>query len=258
VEAIRMGSDAFNFATPFVSKSDKSLINITYTSANGAMINTAIYFDSADFNAPPKAGKYFFDRQSMVVFQGALFADARYLVRNGSSFYISQKKIDTNIPLLFGSDGDDGKWAPFHPDQQMRIDTTGSSYQTRNFDDITAVGIVIGMHQTVSDRLWLKFQTFRLALSNTSGRSPLQQHAALQHQSAMAFGARMTNTAITFNRPPHGKLMLYDISGRSIMQWHADGRISSFALRQPLAPGLFLLRGKDLQGRSWTTRVMAR
>lgn len=258
VEAIRIGSEAFNFATPFVSKSDKSLINITYTSAKGAMINTAIYFDSADFAAPPQAGKYFFDRQSMVIFQGATFGNARYLVRNGSSFYISQKKIDTNIPLLFGSDGDDGKWAPFHPDQQMRIDTTGSSYQTRNFDDITAVGIVIGMHQTVSDRLWLKFQTFRLALSNTSGPSPVLHNSALQRQGGVAFGARIANTSIQFNQPPHGSLVLYDISGRTIMQWHADGRRNTFALPQPLAPGLFLLRGKDLQGNSWSSRVIAR
>lgn len=82
----------------------------------------------------------------------------RWLVRDGTAFYVSEATITPDADLTFASDGDDGNWAPFDPAANMDFDEAAAVFASMNFTDITAAGIYVdGGVPLDGKRRWLTF-----------------------------------------------------------------------------------------------------
>jgi len=73
----------------------------------------------------------------------------RYLVRDGSNWYISAETIDNFGVIYFESDSNDGLWAPVDLEAMiaaneplpMLLDSEHDSYRAINFTNVTAIGV---------------------------------------------------------------------------------------------------------------------
>jgi hypothetical protein len=114
-----------------------------------------MYWDKADFLAPWNAQPVQFTTLSRfdltIHNNNSHMEDAvgRWLVRDGSTFYLSEATFQfpqgngTVTPsLTFASDTDDGNWAVYSP-SGLNIDFNGTSFTAQNFADVTAVGFYV-------------------------------------------------------------------------------------------------------------------
>jgi hypothetical protein len=126
---------------------------------DAATLHGCLFFDSADFHGaddgPFTFGKYSVLRIKLDRHPGSL----RFLVRNGTDYFVSEVPIDQSGELRFRSDDDDGKWAPYHPASSLNFDNS-QAFATRNFDTITGIGIVIDIDSGSGTRYWLSLLEF--------------------------------------------------------------------------------------------------
>ena len=135
-------------------------LNIEYNPGGLGTMNGFIFVDKADFVHGGDSATVTFDSSSslrlreVARFQG--FDDVRWLVRDGSNFYVSEQKPNASngYTLTFASDTNDGNWASFDPYASYDFDEA-TTFQSRNFTNITAVGLYLGRDIPDGDRQWL-------------------------------------------------------------------------------------------------------
>lgn len=69
--------------------------------------------------------------------------NARWLVREGTQWYVSQSALAGGTGdkvLTFASDSSDGNWAPVNPDGNLNLNLAGLTYSARNFSNLTGFG----------------------------------------------------------------------------------------------------------------------
>lgn len=122
------------------------------TSVNG---HIAVYWDYRDFLGASAGVPVQFTTSSSFTMtvhnNNSHLEDAigRWLVREGSQFYLSQQffslPISTgsaNPSLTFASDGSDGSWVQYNP-TGLAIDSNDMGFTPQNFSNVTAVGFYV-------------------------------------------------------------------------------------------------------------------
>lgn len=114
-----------------------------------------------------------------------LVTNGRWLVRNGTQWYISQAAMPSGTSdkvLTFSVSGDDGMWAPVDPSTatNMNLDLAADTYTTQNFTDLTAVGFYLENDLAPSTsssqaRVWWYVDQFRVDAVVASAATPYEQ-----------------------------------------------------------------------------------
>ncbi|MGC9453914.1 MAG: PEP-CTERM sorting domain-containing protein [Phycisphaerae bacterium] len=117
-----------------------------------------VYFEAAF------AGSYWLDSSSSMSIDTARFeslGQVRWLVRNGSDFYVSQSLISGDTTLA-GSDLVNEMWAAFDPVADVNFDAAGASFSTATGDltDLNAFGLVTDKDELSGVRHWLEIRGF--------------------------------------------------------------------------------------------------
>ena len=109
------------------------------------------FWEQADFLTLQTGNLGFTTASNLLVrFDSTLqgITEARWVVREGSTFYLSEATIDTSTAnstrtLTFASDASDGNWAVYSPSTStLDLDAT-ASFSSQNFSNITAVGFYL-------------------------------------------------------------------------------------------------------------------
>lgn len=123
---------------------DNDPLNMHYT----------MYWDKADFLAPFNSQTIALDTNSrldLTIHNNNSHMDdavGRWLVRDGSTFYLSEQTLSfpaagsQTQSLTFASDAFDGNWAVYTP-SGLDIDFNGVTFTAQNFTNITAVGFYV-------------------------------------------------------------------------------------------------------------------
>lgn len=142
-----------------VNNSSGDQIDLRVQYANS--FHGCLFFDSTDFHGeagqPFTFGKYSVLRIKLDRHPGWL----RFLVRNGTEYFVSQVPVDQSGELRFRSDDDDGMWAPYDPAVSLNFDNA-QAFESRNFDNITGIGFVIDVDAGDGVRYWLRLQEFEV------------------------------------------------------------------------------------------------
>lgn len=120
------------------------------------------YFDKADFLQGGATQAVQFDALSNLTFSTLRLenlGEVRFLVREGSTFYVSEATVGSKT-LAFPGHTRDGNWAVFDPATELNLDAAAASFGPQNFTDITAVGLVIDQDQIANARHWLQLDNF--------------------------------------------------------------------------------------------------
>jgi hypothetical protein len=84
----------------------------------------------------------------------------RWLVRDGETFFVSENPaplgINQSTSLVFSSSSDHGRWAVYDPtaNANLDFDQAGATFATRQFTDVTAIGIFFERDTYNTDRAW--------------------------------------------------------------------------------------------------------
>jgi PKD repeat protein len=95
----------------------------------------------------------------------------RWLVRDGSQYYVSQTTLTPSsgsVIYSIPSENDDGSWALYTPASDLNFDASTASYLTRNFSQITAVGLIIDNDSPNASRHWIQFTDFEVIADITA------------------------------------------------------------------------------------------
>jgi PKD repeat protein len=130
-----------------------------------------------------------------------IVGNGRFLVRNGTQWYVSQAALASNTSdklLSFTTDTADGNWAPVDPAAavNLNLDLTAVVYAPQNFDDLTGVGFYLENDlATGAARAWWYVDQFRVDAVAASPLTPYQQFQA----SAFPTGTPVEHTAPAFD-----------------------------------------------------------
>ncbi|MEM1325670.1 MAG: PKD domain-containing protein [Bacteroidota bacterium] len=145
----------------FLNKNNGDALSLRYQESSLADFHGVIYFDKADFLNSGNTNAVSFDATSSIAFNTTRFerlGDVRWLVREGSTFYVSQVTTGDDGSLTFTSNTDDGNWAVYDPATDIDFDAT--SFSPQNFSDITAIGLVIDKDNYGTGRHWFELKSF--------------------------------------------------------------------------------------------------
>lgn len=131
---------------------------------NTDTLHGCLFFERSSFLSDPATpvtfGKYSVIRLKLDRHPGSL----RFLVRNGDDYFVSEITPDQTGELRFRSDDDDGKWAAYDPETSLNFDET-RPFVSRNFDNITAVGLMIDVDNGNGRRYWLRLKEFEVKIN---------------------------------------------------------------------------------------------
>ena len=145
-----------------------------------------IYFDKTAFAGVAAGDKLSFNQRStLFCVSGGM---GRWLVRQRGVFYVSEKTIAASASLSFDTDADDGRWALYDPAADLDFNAATAVFETRNFDDLDAVGFVLDS-DTYGGFFWLKFSHFiaDFALNATDNGTPRAAFTATPSAGAFNF-----------------------------------------------------------------------
>jgi PKD repeat protein len=134
-------------------------------------VHGLIYFDKADLPGLLPGDKLSFSLLS------SLYANTggmgRWVVRQQGVFFVSEVTITSSTSLNFASDTDDGRWATYDPAADLNFDSATALFESRNFDDISAVGFLIDS-DAYSTSFFLRFSQFGadFAVNRADNSSP--------------------------------------------------------------------------------------
>lgn len=150
---------------------DKVGIRFDPTDPISANVTTVWFWDKADFRNGADSSLVSFGEGSELVLP-ALFdvfgGGYRWLVRNGSQYYVSQTAIDNNA-LAAQLDSDEiaaELWAEYNPvpgSYDMDFDASTAVFATPSsaLTDITAIGMIWDLNNFGANRRWTSWTTFR-------------------------------------------------------------------------------------------------
>lgn len=174
-----------------------------------------IYFDKSSFAVAPGDKLSFSQHSSLYAQTGGM---GRWLVRQRGVFFVSEKTIASSASFNFSKDSDDGRWAIYDPATNLDFDAANATFETRNFDDIDAVGFVLDF-DTYGGFFWLKFSQFvaDFALNATDNPTPVAAFTASPGTGAFNFITTLDGTP---SADPGGEVTFYawdfdDASGGS-------------------------------------------
>jgi PKD repeat protein len=87
----------------------------------------------------------------------------RWLVREGSQFYVSQSVMSVasnSSSLTFATDHQDSAWAEYNPSTELNFDANVANFLPRDFTDITAAGFILDKDNYESARHWFNAGTY--------------------------------------------------------------------------------------------------
>ncbi len=92
------------------------------------------------------------------------YKEARFVVRNGDHFYISENSFGGELHTLFRVKPLDTRWAVYEPKAPYEIsfDPQTADFQPRNFDNVTAAGWWIAKPDLGPASLWVKWYAFSM------------------------------------------------------------------------------------------------
>lgn len=170
---------AYNDASPenfddYDQSSDGDL-SIRFQTSDGTSrsFDMVMYWDKADFlNGYDAAGPISLDADSYFRFAApySLPGATRWLVRDGTQFYVSEGTIGSGVIWLTGDALMDMRWEAFSPDG---VDPTGLDFDaasaswatgTADFADVTALGLITDSDFTGSTREWVRMSSFSAGL----------------------------------------------------------------------------------------------
>lgn len=116
-----------------------------------ADMNIVLFFDKADFPGLDPTDRLSFTRGTRCsVSYARNWGPSRYLLRDGNTFYVSEQSAAAGNSLGFSGDFDDGRWAAFDPATDMEFDQENAVFAHRDFQDITAFGILLDYDGTTN------------------------------------------------------------------------------------------------------------
>lgn len=140
-----INTGVFTTADPSISNAGR--LNAAVRSDTGIGIgNVLLIWDQDNFINGSSSDTLGFDTTSNSVLSANLFrndGDAYFVIREGSTYYVSDQAKSLGIVSLAGSDG--GKWAAWDPTANGGADFASlptSGYSARIFSNVTAVGVV--------------------------------------------------------------------------------------------------------------------
>jgi PKD repeat protein len=172
---------------------ERSIVNNATTDAFGvrhqpaagisARLFLVFYVDKADFLAGGATTPVKFDYLSRFRMTNPRFenlGEVRWLVRDGTQFYVSETLASSGGTLTFANNNDDGRWAPFDPAASLNFDAGGAAFTTRNFTNVTGVGLITDKDSFSAVRHWLQFSLFEVTafVGNGNGTANLPPTAA--------------------------------------------------------------------------------
>ena len=173
----------------FNSKDIGSEFEVRYQHTSNAL-DIVLFLDKADFGQGGADHPVYFDSASSLHLWGVdklenLADSLRWLVREGDQFYVSKQKIDIDpgesdeTALTFASDDNDGEWAPYDPAAGIDFDNANAEFQSRNFSDITAFGILVDTDSPSegNHRRWFRFTNLAMVAA-TAAPDPFGDWAA--------------------------------------------------------------------------------
>ena len=164
------GIQASKVNTTTASFQDRAIKNgttadaLSVRSQNEGNFHAVIFFAKADFINGGNSNSVSFDQNSSLYIKfnrEENLGELRWLVRDGSNFYVSQSLIGSGY-LSFSSDNSDGNWATFNPQNSLNFNASGASFVDRNFSNITAVGFIADKDPITSSRHWMEFSQFKV------------------------------------------------------------------------------------------------
>ncbi len=137
-------------------------INIRYQPPTGvtADFHMVLYITKDDFENVADTQTVHFDESSIMNLNlPYAISPMRWLVRDGSTFYVSEETFSGSAVRYFLTDTD-GNWAIYNPDIDIDFNSDTASFLTRDFSNITAVGFIIDLDTYTPDRLWIQMTKF--------------------------------------------------------------------------------------------------
>ncbi len=146
----------------------------------GSTLHAVLYIDKSQFLNRAAHVPVTVDGTSSFKIAGIdrfeLLQSVRWLIRDGGQFYVSESTITPSgqtATLTFPSATDHGRWAPFDPAATgMNFDAAGAVFATRQFTDITGIGLIVDRDTPVANRIWLSFAAMEFIAAFVSDLSP--------------------------------------------------------------------------------------
>ncbi|MCD8482124.1 MAG: PKD domain-containing protein [Verrucomicrobia bacterium] len=153
-----------NFNTNQYGNSTTS-IRMTPVTGKVSRVSGVFFFDKEDMEGIQPEDTLSFDAGSYLKVSSSepgLFG-ARWLVRDGTQYYVSEEVIDgsvrshmTSIPGSL----DHGRWAVYNVDATMQFNPGSATFETRVFSDITAIGFIVNKEQYDNASIWIRWNGF--------------------------------------------------------------------------------------------------
>lgn len=88
----------------------------------------------------------------------------RFLVRDGTDYFVSQQEFNEGGGLDFIQDIEDGLWALWTPPADMDFDPAAVTFLDQNFSDITGLGFIVDTPNYNDGRFFFRVRDFRANL----------------------------------------------------------------------------------------------
>ncbi len=150
-----------------VNAGANDLIGLRYQPSSTAQgqLHLVLYFDKANFLGGGASAAVKFDHKSRLRIATTRFENlgtVRWLVRDGTQFFVSEATVAANGALTFANNLDDGRWAPFDPAASLNFDAAAAVFAPRDFQDLTAFGLVADKDAFTAARHWLSVSLFEV------------------------------------------------------------------------------------------------
>ncbi len=162
---------------PAINLTDNHLEGNTLTlrvepgSTHPVQVHGLLYFPTEETPGHAAGYAYQFTRFSDLSYSNQGNLPSRWLVREGERFFVSEAVLASGTPLTFESDHADGRWAAWAPDLDLNFAAEKALFAEQNFQNITAVGVVIDRDAFQTGRYWTKCLGFRAELARNKASS---------------------------------------------------------------------------------------
>jgi hypothetical protein len=137
-------------------------------STAAAQTHAVIYWHAADAAGHVAGDVYRFNRYSELSLSHQGDTPSRWLVREGTTWYVSEATLAASTKLNFLSDHTDGAWAPWNLTPDMDFPAEKARFAERDFSNITAVGFLVDRDAYTSGRSWTRWNGFRASLAKNT------------------------------------------------------------------------------------------
>ncbi len=142
------------------------------TATGGVLARGLLYLDKSGFLGAARDEPVSFGNGSTILLRSQQRWDslgtARWLVRDGATFYVSEDPApigpNQTVTHVFASATDHGRWAEYDPaaDPDLDFDQADAVFATRQFTDVTGVGVFFERDSYNPDRIWLSLDAIEV------------------------------------------------------------------------------------------------